>query len=1617
VTRLSGGLVVLLVWAGLLVAAGPASATVFVDSFFGNLTGSGSGGGLFSEPRGVAVNDATGAAYVVDARNQRVQQFDASGAFVRAWGRDVDTAAGTGFEVCVVAGSCKAGVIGEEGGMFAFAGTSSCSTSSPCGGGIAINQATGDLYVTDARNLRVQQFTSSGVFIRAWGQDVIVSGQPNDSGTGFEVCDTTAAIPNVAGDCKAGIAGETGGAFAAVFDGYPAVAPAGAPNAGNLVVPDPGNRRVQEFTPTGGFVRAFGADVNTPAGGAAFEICTTIADCQAGPAGSGPGQPAGRFGNEQPKSVAVDTTGAIYATEPTFAGGNFRIQKLTPQTGPSALTPTIFAPESLSDVGAGRSPLSVAVDPATNRVYVIKGTPEGASTCADGSPSAANEQRLLELNAAGELLDTSLACAGFTFSRSTFGLALRPSAGEVLVSSTLAISATTGNPSGNAHRVYVLDGDGITAAVASINPATAVTDVSAQLSGTVNPNSVDNPFAPTVWRLQYSRNGVDWLTASQGSLAAGTAPVAVSGSATGLLANTTYRVRIVTQKPFANPEVASPELTLLTDAVKPELAAVRADSITQNGARLTGQVNPHSTLTGYRFEWGEQGGPLDRVVPIPDGTVGDGPVAVFVSEQLSGLQPATTYRFRLVATSTTEGATTSAIETFTTPSAASGSWGRAFELVSPADKFGGTGVGEWYRGPGSMAQSGVAAHEGERFAVQGLFGSVLLSDPAFSFANDWALADRVNDELGWRSHSPLTHSSHSDALASFLALQASSADLSGLAWGANHMPTFFPGLLQGPDDANRMPLYRSAGMYLSDWGTPPASPTRWELVGPDDPDLLANKSMFDATIPSSLWDVKYSADGSMAVGMTALDESASPRLPLVAGLAGPGDPSFADWSTLNLGGLVSGRLIYAADLSDGLSDRLEIGDRELVNVCTGGAGVDRTRLPAVDGGAVVGLDCPDALAGDDDRLVSPLGAALKTADNSAGSIAGRVSGDGSRTFFMSPDPQATGAPNGTSTFCSGSGEATVCPPQLYVREDDGEGPATVRWISRAADGLLGAQAPGLTGAVRFEGASADGRRVFFRTNSPLTADDPNGVKDVSGNVVAPPPGGVTTGTASNSSWDLYMYELPADQGADIGDGQLTRISGGPDGAGDCNSPLLAPSSSVGDDGTVGALRFASADGARAYFTCAAPLPGVAAPGNGTITSPGGDVTTGDQANLYLHDLTRPAGERWRFIARLPRTVSSAGSRDIDICATTGTVPRSPINARDKGADLLLEAAPETNCVRGTDDGGFVTFLTMGRLTADDPASPATGDVYGYDADRDELVRISAGQGGVGGAYRCDATLVAPVCNGDGGVDLQGSVGTQGTVNYVLGVATRPLIPGDRLAFFESKSRLVPEDTDDAYDVYQWRDGDLSLVSTGASGTDGAIYRGNDATGRNVYFATRDQLSWQDHDAVADVYSARVGGGIAEPALTPVCDVLAHACRSGGAVPAVATPLTQLPGGENASSPDRGSKRLSVARPGAGARRVAARRGVLRLAVSASAAGRVTAVAKARVRVGGKGRVRRVARGGVSVDGAGRRVLVLRLSRAARRHLGGGRPLTLRVSVRMAGVGRRTIAVRLRRAGA
>jgi sugar lactone lactonase YvrE len=241
-------------------------------------------GGEFNSPRGVAI-DAAGNVYVADQNNQRIQKFDSSGNFQRAWGKDVDTAAGTGFEICIVAANCQAGSNATaQGGEF----------NSP----YHVATDAGKVYVTDINNHRVQKFDGGlGTWERTWGKDVVTGGA-----TGFEVC-------IVAANCKAGAIGTLGGELH-----FPTGIATDA--AGNVYVADTLGNRVEKFDGLGTWARAWGKDVDTAAG-TGFEICTVAASCQGGSAGG--------LGGEinSPRGVATDAAGNVYVAD----SSNHRIQK------------------------------------------------------------------------------------------------------------------------------------------------------------------------------------------------------------------------------------------------------------------------------------------------------------------------------------------------------------------------------------------------------------------------------------------------------------------------------------------------------------------------------------------------------------------------------------------------------------------------------------------------------------------------------------------------------------------------------------------------------------------------------------------------------------------------------------------------------------------------------------------------------------------------------------------------------------------------------------------------------------------------------------------------------------------------------------------------------------------------------------------------------------------------------------------------------------------------------------------------------------------------------------------------------------------------------------------
>jgi sugar lactone lactonase YvrE len=265
---------------------------------------SGALGGELRSPDGVAT-DAAGNVYVADADNNRIQKFDSSGNFLRAWGKNVvatgspdDT--GSGAEICVAASgdTCQAGSVGGAGGSVSYPN------------GVAADGA-GNVYVAEDEGPRISKFDSSGSFLRAWGKDVIDPASAGNTGTGFEIC--------VAGvnTCKEGDnTGALGGEIASARG-------VGTDAAGNVYVGDAENNRVQKFDSSGNFLRAWGKNVVATGSpddtGNGAEICVAANGdtCQAGVEGGLGGE------LKEPFGVAPDASGDVYVAD-RF---NNRIQK------------------------------------------------------------------------------------------------------------------------------------------------------------------------------------------------------------------------------------------------------------------------------------------------------------------------------------------------------------------------------------------------------------------------------------------------------------------------------------------------------------------------------------------------------------------------------------------------------------------------------------------------------------------------------------------------------------------------------------------------------------------------------------------------------------------------------------------------------------------------------------------------------------------------------------------------------------------------------------------------------------------------------------------------------------------------------------------------------------------------------------------------------------------------------------------------------------------------------------------------------------------------------------------------------------------------------------------
>src|ERR1700689_3275673 len=122
--------------------------------FTGSFGSAGSGAGGVQEPAGVAINDATGDVYVVDRGNNRVDEFEGDGSFVRAWGWGVADGLPM-FETCTL--TCEAGIAGSGAGQLdspeAIAVDNSAS---------ALDPSKEDVYVTNPGSKVISKFGPAG---------------------------------------------------------------------------------------------------------------------------------------------------------------------------------------------------------------------------------------------------------------------------------------------------------------------------------------------------------------------------------------------------------------------------------------------------------------------------------------------------------------------------------------------------------------------------------------------------------------------------------------------------------------------------------------------------------------------------------------------------------------------------------------------------------------------------------------------------------------------------------------------------------------------------------------------------------------------------------------------------------------------------------------------------------------------------------------------------------------------------------------------------------------------------------------------------------------------------------------------------------------------------------------------------------------------------------------------------------------------------------------------------------------------------------------------------------------------------------------------------------------
>jgi hypothetical protein len=381
--------------------------------------------------------------------------------------------------------------------------------------GVAVNATTHDVYVADTGNARIDQFSSSGAFIRAWGWGVADG--------------STAALQTCTSGCNAGLPGAGAGQFTSPT--FVAVDNSIGLSQGDVYVGDAATNTVSKFSASGAYISTIdGSSATAPVAGPFGPLAGVTVD------GSGDlwvyDANANMFEFAQDSSfitswnsgrgvrtngIDVDSAGNLYV----LTGGG-SVEQFTPSGG---------------DVGPvngdAQDPIGLAVNRSSNEIYMDSGGSlirRYASSCdAGGRCTAAEGFGAGQLSSAAGIGVDSSSDTAFVSDSSTQTISLF----TVFVPSPPAIDGTS---------------------VAN------VTSTAADLRAVVNPQAAD-----TTYHFQYGAStAYGQSTPESSSIGADLSDHSITSHIQGLTANTTYHFRVVASNSAAPGGVDGPDHSFTT---------------------------------------------------------------------------------------------------------------------------------------------------------------------------------------------------------------------------------------------------------------------------------------------------------------------------------------------------------------------------------------------------------------------------------------------------------------------------------------------------------------------------------------------------------------------------------------------------------------------------------------------------------------------------------------------------------------------------------------------------------------------------------------------------------------------------------------------------------------------------------------------------------------------------------------------------------------------------------------------------------------------------------------------------------------------------------------------